>query len=351
MGVFVVMWFILMMMCIYEHTSQRNASRLFVCIVCMLVICLVQSLRDSTIGTDVINYINMFNNINWVDAEDVEPGYIFLNKVIYNFISEDEHVFLSIVSILVYTPFTIVAYKYSKLPALAFLILASFVIFIFTFSALRQSLAIAITTLSYIFVEKRKPIHFALLVLLASTFHSSAIVFAIVYPVCNYIKLTKFGYFILTVAVLIISFSLKSFLDSILPIIFSGEQLDRYTEYYSGSKAVPAYNLAILIFLFFLSTFLIKNPSKNDKSLQFLMFCSFCFQLTGLISPVVPRIGFYFFIFIGIALANVINYLENNSQWGGVCEVGTFLFMTWFFFSIYSNGYLNVMPYKFFFDF
>ena len=65
-------------------------------------------------------------------------------------------------------------------------------VFLLNFSGLRQAIAMGITALSFNFIKEKKPVQFILLVILASLFHKSAIVFLAMYPIYN-IKLDKFG--------------------------------------------------------------------------------------------------------------------------------------------------------------
>ena len=323
MAIFYLMYLFLLGGWYFSNQLAERQRRIFICATSFLVLWLIQSLRALTVGRDLINYIPFFLSTDYKEvSENIEIGYLYFNRFIYNYITTDPHVFLSIVSACILLPFTIVVKKYSKIPALSFIIFASFVIYIFSFSALRQSIAIGLTTLSYIFVEEKKLLPFLLLVFIASTIHTSAIIFIIVYPCCNYINLNKKTYIILTISLIFLISSLKSVIQIILPFIFSEGKYDSYIE----TNASPAYNLLILIVLFYIASFFIKRPDTTDKNMRFFLFLSVACQSLGLISPAAPRIGFYFFIFIGIALTNIIkngNFTHSSKKLGI-----TFIFVT-----------------------
>lgn len=294
------------------------------------------------------SYLPLFNHIEFIDnVEGMETGFIVFNRIIHSYISTNENVYLSIVSLSLLLPFTFIAGKYSKIPSLSFIVFTSFVIFIFSFSALRQTIAIGLTTWSYYYVHQRKLLPFIGLVFLATMFHSTAVIFGIVYPLCNYVEFTKKTYCIAIVGTVAIMLSLSSFLDYILPYLF---EENRYSHYYQDSQGTPAYNLLMMIFGFFLLTFIVKHPDKTACDMRLMVFLSFCCQSLGLISPVAPRIGFYFFIFIGIALANIIPDCGFTSINRSIMKFGMTAFMIFFFFYCYSNGYLNVIPYKFYWE-
>lgn len=78
-------------------------------------------------------------------------------------------------------------YRNSAKPLLSLMLLITLEYFRFTLSGLRQTMALAIIIgLSYEFMLSRKPIKFVLSVLLASLFHSSAILFLPAYIVCTW---------------------------------------------------------------------------------------------------------------------------------------------------------------------
>ena len=153
----------------------------------------IQAFRGLSVGTDLVNYIPFFISSDSLvyDSESVEIGYFYFNVWINKYISVDPSVFLAIVSAVFLIPVGVIFKKYSKIPALSFIILASFVIYIFSFSALRQTIAIGITTLSYIYVEKKKVVPFVAMVLFATLFHASAIIFVLVYRNSKKIKVAK----------------------------------------------------------------------------------------------------------------------------------------------------------------
>lgn len=348
MGVFIVLYIFLLLVWFVSNSLPEKQRAIFVCLNSFLGLWLIQALRADTIGLDLVNYIPMFNDSALPSAsEGVEKGFGVFNYLIHNYISTDYNVYLSIVSLMILLPFTLVVDKYSKIPALSFIIFTSFVLYVFSFSALRQTIAIGITTWSFLYVEKKKLIPFVCLVLLASSFHATAIIFTIVYPLCNYVKFTKKIYIIALAAMAVLTYSLSSFLDFLLPYIF---EENRYSFYYIELNATPAYNLLIIIAALFALTFIVRKPDKLGRDMQVMLFLSLCCQCLGLISPTAPRIGFYFFIFIGIAIANIIAECRMINASKQLMKIGITAFMIFFFFYSYSGGYLNVIPYKFFWE-
>lgn len=347
MEVFILMYIALLLIWALSNVFKVPKRKWFVCLSSFFVLWLIQALRDVSIGTDLVSYLPTFNRSLAIDPDqELEKGFYIFNYLINANITKSENVYLAIISLVFLLPVTFIIGQFSKNPALSFIIFASFVIYIFSFSALRQSIAIGLTTLSYYFVSNRKLVPSIGLVLLASTFHSSAIIFLIIYPLCNYVHFTKTVYLIASISMAVLVMSLSSVLDVLLPLLFED---GHYASYYAEETA-PAYNLLILLCFFFLITFLVKKLDKTARNMRLMLFLSACCQTLGLISPVAPRVGFYFFAFVGIALANLTVDWKTSTINKNILECGIASFMIFFFFYNYTGGYLEVMPYKFFWE-
>lgn len=81
--------------------------------------------------------------------------------------------------------FCYLMYKYSKNYFLSLLFLVSQTYFYFSMSGLRQTLAMGICFFAFDFAYRKKLIPFLLCVLLAAAFHSSALIFLLLYPMKN----------------------------------------------------------------------------------------------------------------------------------------------------------------------
>src|SRR5699024_9401100 len=80
----------------------------------------------------------------------------------------------------------------------------------FSFTGLRQTLALSIILLSYNYIRERNLLLFIMFVFIASLFHSTALVFLLIYPISHY-ELGKKD-LILIIVMLIVSFFLSSFI-------------------------------------------------------------------------------------------------------------------------------------------
>ena len=344
MGIFIWMYILLLLIWFVCKQIGCQESRTFEWLAGFVVLWLILALRADNIGTDLNFYIPIFLNDNW-DIFNFEKGYVVFNQYVYRF-TQNQYILLAIISFISIFPISILFRKFSKNICFSYIIFSSFIIYHFTFSGLRQSMALGIIGISYLFLVKKNLIKFLLTVLLASTFHTSSIIFLIFYPLCNWLKITNIKYFILCIAGILIIFSLEPILRLILPIIF-GE--GKYI-YYIDKDIIPAYNLLILLLIFFIFTFIVKKPSKELLNYRMASFLAVMCQSLGTISASATRIGYYFFIFIPLLLPQTIAESNLKKEYRIFITIGLVLFMIFFFFYTNGNGYLNVIPYSFFWE-
>lgn len=345
MDVFVFMYICLFFLWAISGECQKKKNRIIICIASFLVIWLIQALRDVSIGTDLKAYIPFFESgsrrlLTDYSENRMEYGYQLYSNFIAQYVTTDSNIFLAITSAVLLVPISYIIGKYSKSPALSFIIFTSFIVYHFTFSGLRQAIAIGFTFYSYKYIVEKKLIKFLALIITAFFFHNSAIIFIVAYPMCNWCKLTKTKYLIVGLASLLGLFLIRSIAAFALELIFSDGRYDNYLKAdYSG-----AYMLLILLIIFFLFTFIEKGEEIDNY--RKLLFCAVLSQSLGLISPSATRIGYYFSVFLCLAVPQV-TYSLKNKQSKNLYNIGIALFMVFFFFYTNSDGYLEVIPYKF----
>lgn len=147
---------------------------------------LIASLRSSDFGPDTPGYIVKYllmsqQTINdvWLDVFDrdiKDPLFYFLAKLLSE-IGVGPQVWLSILSLSFIGSFCWLVSRYSSEPLLSFIFLVCSEYLYFSFTGLRQTLALSFIIFSLYFLLQGRLLKFSLLVLIASAFHSSAIIF------------------------------------------------------------------------------------------------------------------------------------------------------------------------------
>lgn len=344
MGIFIAMYIgLLLTWWISSQLPRKNASR-FIWVIGFLILWLIQALRYEYIGTDLKFYIPTFINDDW-GKYSVESGYVAMNSLIHKF-TNNPNILLAIVSFITLFPISYIFKKYSTNISLSYIIFASFIIYHFTFSGLRQAIAIGIIMYSYIYIDRHKIIPFLVCVVIASLFHVSSIVFVIFYPLCNCIKMSKHKFLFAVILGFVIVLALKPILEVLIPLIFGENKYMGYIE----KDTVPAYNMIIIIFAIFLFTFIVNKPSKQLQNYRMAVFCAVMCQTLGLISMSATRIGFYFIPFIALAIPQTLSESKRLTINKSIITTCITAFMIFFFFYANAGGYLEVIPYKFFWE-
>ncbi len=132
--------------------------------------------RSSVIGRDTQNYLGMFYAFANGGAKRLsfEIGFETFNIVLSKF-TRNPHVFLIICATLLYSGVGIYLFFFSKNPAISLCLFFCCFFSCFT-SMIRQGMAMVIVLFAYQLIKNGKKIPAALLILLASTLHVSALV-------------------------------------------------------------------------------------------------------------------------------------------------------------------------------
>ena len=266
-----------------------------------------------------------------------EIGYSLFIKILSS-IGISEQVFLAIVSLIIITLIGIVWIKKSKMPGLSILLYFAFGFFTFTFSGLRQSIALSILFFSFLYVEKRNFIKFILSILLASTFHKTAIIFIVAYPL-YYIKL-KLKHYTFIIPSFIICFILKAKIFVMVAVLFKGREVQ--------PESTGAYGLFIfMIGTLILSYIFYNSDSKEVNAYRNYILVAIFIQMLASQSNTIGRAGYYFWMFITLLVPEVIKSQKNMLiKYLSGCIVVSFLVI--YYLDSLSTGYLNIVPYKFF---
>lgn len=130
---------------------------------------------------------SMLNNSFFVYFKS-EPGYGLINYAIAQF-TVNRYIFILSFTIIAYCLFAVALYRNTRHPFFALIIFFG-LSFFFTFTYLRQIMAMAICWNTIQLIEKRRLIPFLLVVLFAATIHNASILFFVLYfiPNKNYSK-------------------------------------------------------------------------------------------------------------------------------------------------------------------
>jgi transmembrane protein EpsG len=327
--------------------SNKRALGFFFFFLTILVM-----LRHESVGSDTRNYIfyfEKFSNTSWneLEKQSLEYGFSFLNKLVSIFTKEPQFFFAVvaiIVSVMIYPTYKRLCID-SSLTIVLFCTMSTFVMM---FSGIRQMLAIAIGFIAYEFTRNKKLILFILAVLLAITFHTSAFILALMYPIYH-AKITK-KWLLVVVPALTVVFVFNRQIFSALAFF-----LERYTEYDASMIPTGAYTMLILFVVFTVFAFLIpEEPFLDNETigLRNFLLLALVIQKFAPLHTIAMRMNYYYIIFIPLLIPKIIEY--RSDQWRKMAVLSRHImvafFLIYFFINAYSGVNLRVFPYHFFWE-
>lgn len=314
---------------------------------------LLLTLRDISVGKDLLEYKVIFeicSRSSFVDLFDLnwEIGYTIYNKLI-SLVFNNYRFFLIVTAFVTIFPIYIFYAKEKRYSYLLIVLFLNMPCFLMLFSGLRQAIATSIGLLAYMFIEKNKHIRGVLLILLAVTFHVSAVVLLLIYP-AKYLKIkTKHLAFIAPALLVIYIFRVQIFtlILYILP--------PKYIEFYGEIQQTGALGMLVLFLIFSVFSFVILDEnimSPKDYFLRNILLISTIFQFFVPIHGLIQRASYYFLIFIPISILGIVQApkrkLKNISNIA-IVVMGCFFTVYFFLNAVYTtDNLLDVFPYKFF---
>lgn len=175
-----------------------------------------------------------------------------------------------------------------ELPLILFMYL--FGPYIFAFSAIKQGIAIGLLIFSLTYVTRRKILGFLLCIIIACSFHSTAMVFVPIYFLLNRdIELSTWKRTAIIIAVILVMVNLETVLSGLMGGRFEGYALDTV---YGKNRSFWLYSL--LAGVFFLYRKVLKEIDLRNDLLILMMIIGAMCQILGFSNAFAKRIGEYF---------------------------------------------------------
>lgn len=325
-----------------------------------LVLIVLTGFRADTVGKDTVMYHQLYDitrattsfseTLGCWQNKSIEIGYLILEFVLGRVM--DFHFASLIFAIISIAPVMVLIYKYSENYWLSLFIYLAFGMYTFTFAGVRQSLAMGICCIAFLFAKERKFVKFIIFIILAVFIHKSAVIFVPTYWLIkakhNQKNITLF--FVGIVA----SFGLRSVLYKIL------NMFSRYTYESSdtaGGSKLYLFLLGTLILSYFVSKhFFSDNILKDNAQLvsnenvsifNMVAFCALLWPITSA-NAVVFRLYYYYFLFLILFIPNFIKEIKKRNV--KLVIVGLYLIVGCYFLEFYILGNAQMMysTYSFF---
>lgn len=268
----------------------------------------VRSYNELIVSNDI------FSGISWALGDN--PGFQVVNVILkwFGFSSQSFLMIYSIVTIGLYVWFV---YKYSRFFAMSIFILLTGGLYLFSFAAIKQCVAIAISLLGIDQGLKKNWIKFVFWILIAATFHTYALMFLIV-PFIMF-KPWNIRTYILILAGGLSGIAFQSLLGKVLSVTsLLGENYEASA--LLEGEGVNIFRLAVVWAPIILS-FLVRNQireSEDEASNLFLNLsivnAMFMFVARFGTAFYITRLANYFSIFQVITIPWLLRFFTKQSQ-------------------------------------
>lgn len=226
-------------------------------------------------------------------------------------------------------------------------------------NTVRMWIAIAILLFSIPYLQRKRWIQFCIIIVIASLFHSTALIFLVLYPLCK-MKITKKKIVLLYAIAITIGVMGTSFFAWLTKSInmYSGYLTSKYFVY--DNNVAVFFNLAIdlCLVLFIFREYrkdLEINIERNEKVIpldniiKVALLLIVAIDIVGLRNTIMNRISTYFGMFLVIAIPSAIKKINfrNNREiiWLGM---GVLLALQFLVVMIFRPEWNSVVPYYFF---
>lgn len=369
MIVYIIMLFLILAYPI-KQDSDKKKKRKYI-IFSFLILFVVSALRKYTIGIDLkLIYARDFTlmaKTSWekLDVFRYEVGYTYFCKLI-SYISSNPQCLIVITSFIINFSVCRFIYRNSDNVKMSLAIYICFNIFFMYMNVLRQALAISIILFGMEFFKEKKYIKFGITVVIASLFHTSAILclFFIVMDKIKFRRLDIIGSIVIYLGSLVFYNYIFSFVTSVLG------KYDGYVD--KTSQNVGFFNfysffnifmiLVMCILIYYQLIYKKKKLDKNcdDKSnelksgfsgsliMQFSIY-ALIFQSTVLTMNILSRMRHYFFFMLIIGVPKAVN--SASKKYKQLLSLGVYtlllIFFVWTSLKT-SNTQFGTIPYEFF---
>lgn len=254
-----------------KNTNKGIRLNYLFWILSMMAFVFVYGFREAGVGVDDLTYQRIFNNtalngvLNQFLSTTMEPGYIVLNYIISLFTDNFQVVIFITTLIPIILYYKALEYEADKISMFWAVFLLGTILFVYFCGITRLFIASSIIAYSLRFVFEKKPVKYIIAVLIATSFHYSAIfmIFLLYFATekegkkRSNVKLFLLIAFIMPIIIFVIS-------NYIFPNM--GDRYSNYTEIKNGSLSIGAFDkLPFIVVALFFSKDMMKKNKNIDK--------------------------------------------------------------------------------------
>lgn len=297
---------------VFSIGKKTEKKKFYFVLICFIQMYLIAAYRYE-IGSDYAQYATGFykmavSGFSEITYEDWEIGFVLLNKIIGLFTTKVS-VFMAVTSLLELIGPAFLILKYSKHPFISIFIYLNINLFYLDMNFIRQAIAMSIICFAYKFLIERKFWKYLLIVLLAATFHLTALYMIPVYFICLITVSTKTH---LTYLGGIILYYIAA--DWLINLVFSKFHTEYLNSVYLKSGVYFRYCVVPLILcaaIIVLSYFVKEKTRRLNVLMHMTMLMGF-WQVVMLKHALFERFTFYTMLFMILAIPEAIDAFRDR---------------------------------------
>lgn len=264
-------------------------------------------------------------------------------------ISTDYNLWIFTISAIVMASFCLFVYRYSDNPPVAFIVYFALGYYTIGFQMMRHVLAVSVLLFSYKEIQEKHLLRFIVIVLIASGFHSTALIFLIAYPLAHYnIGLKQWAF--IGAAIIAIYF-FRTNIVNVLNLIFINN--NRYSKFTSENYGIQlsAMGLIILLCVYAASYYLCPKEEMKGTAKGLFNLCAIGVAFMSMIAIIAEfhRISMYFGIYNTILLPNAMKKYNGKYQYKLIIN-GLIVIILIMYFILFRVGNDFLDSYNFFWN-
>ena len=307
----ILIWFV-------SNTNLKNKKK-HACVTIVIVLTVLAIVR-SLDSQDVLNYMSRYNTLPqssfgslfsaFFSGRLKDPFFYVVAKVFAD-VGVPAAVWVNLIGFFFAVSVGYFIYHTSDYPWFSYLLVITF-FFRFTLTGLRQTVALSVALFAVLMILKRKPVKYIILVLIATLFHSSALIFLPMYWVSS-LRPGKKQYIMIAAGVIAVLLIPNSFRLLIQRFAWN-ESLESYAEQ-TTSLSWSGFIISFLIVIFAL---IFRYREEDDgydgkminRFLNLMVFGTF-FRAASTIVAEAFKIGYYFSLCMISAVPMIVSHQTN----------------------------------------
>ena len=250
-------YFCILLLAFAWYSSFARDKKKYACLVAF-VLFLIAFLKSVNFGSDdLLFYYEHYNSLANMSYEYIrtlgksgrlkDAGFSIVAKVFAD-LGVPDQLWIGLIGLLFGVSIAVIIYKYSRHGFLSVLMIFALSYLSFSLTGIRQTVAFALTIIAYTYAKEKKIILFFSLVVLASIFHSSALVFLIAYFLPRK-SIPQKTWFVIILTQIIISVFFPSSFRRMIQVIGWNDSLISYSTA-SRSLSWAGFIIQLSIFIF-----------------------------------------------------------------------------------------------------